>query len=219
MKRISEKVMRARILVLAVVLITVFSAVSCGADTQGIRISDGVWSGTVIPDAADTVPVENVQSENVIVTEPPDDTGAVTDTVISPDESEPVTMTDAHPDESAPETAPADTTANDTTDRSEPLPETTAVPETVRAPETTKAPETKVQETTKAPETTSATATDSQSSSSDRKTGTVYWVESGKVWHTTDKCSTLSRSKDIMSGTVDAAKAAGKERVCKRCGG
>ena len=216
MKRISEKLMRARILVLAVLLITLFSLVSCGADTQGIRISDGVWSGTVIPD---TVPTENVQSENVIVTEPPDDTGAVTDAVISSDESEPVTMTDAHPDESAPETASADTTADDTTDRSEPLPETTAVPETVRAPETTKAPETKAQETTKAPETTSATATDSQSSSSDRKTGTVSWVESGKVWHTTDKCSTLSRSKYIMSGTVDAAKNAGKERVCKRCGG
>lgn len=215
MKRISEKLMRARILVLAVLLITLFSSVSCGADTQGIRISDGVWSGTVIPD---TVPTENVQSENVIVTEPPDDAGTVTDAVISSDESEPVTMPDTHPDESAPETetAPADTAADDTT---APLPETTAAPETVRAPETTKAPETKVQETTKAPETTAAPSTTSQSSSSDRKTGTVYWVESGKVWHTTDKCSTLSRSKYIMSGTVDAAKNAGKERVCKRCGG
>lgn len=218
MKRVSEKVMRARALILAVVLAMMFSSVSCGADTQVIRISDGVWSGTVIPDAADTVPVENVQSENVIVTEPPDDTGTITDAVISSDESEPVTMPDTHPDESAPETetAPADTAADDTT---APLPETTAAPETVRAPETTKAPETKVQETTKAPETTAAPSTTSQSSSSDRKTGTVYWVESGKVWHTTDKCSTLSRSKDIMSGTVDAAKNAGKERVCKRCGG
>ena len=207
MKRVSEKVMRARALILAVVLAMMFSSVSCGADTQGIRISDGVWSGTVIPDAADTVPAENVQSENVIVTEPPDDTGTVTDAVISSDESEPVTMPDTHPDESAPETetAPADTAADDTT---APLPETTAAPETVRAPETTKAPET-----------TAAPSTTSQSSSSDRKTGTVYWVESGKVWHTTDKCSTLSRSKDIMSGTVDAAKNAGKERVCKRCGG
>ena len=99
---------------LAVVLITLFSSVSCGADTQGIRISDGVWSGTVIPD---TVPAENVQSENVIVTEPPDDTGTVTDAVISSDESEPVTMPDTHPDESAPETetAPADTAVDDTT--------------------------------------------------------------------------------------------------------
>lgn len=217
MKRISEKLMRARILVLAVLLITLFSSVSCGADTQVIRISDGVWSGIVIPDAVSTEPAENAP-EDVIVTEPPDDTGTVTDAVISSDESEPVTMPDTHPDESAPETetAPADTAADDTT---APLPETTAAPETVRAPETTKAPEAKVQETTKAPETTAAPSTTSQSSSSDRKTGTVYWVESGKVWHTTDKCSTLSRSKYIMSGTVDAAKNAGKERVCKRCGG
>lgn len=215
--------MRAQILMLAVVLITMFSSVSCGADTQGIRISDGVWSGIVIPDAVSTEPAENAP-EDVIVTEPPDDTGTVTDAVISSDESEPVTMPDTHPDKSAPETetASADTAADDTT---APLPETTAapetvrVPETVRAPETTKAPEIKVQETTKAPETTAAPSTTSQSSSSDRKTGTVYWVESGKVWHTTDKCSTLSRSKYIMSGTVDAAKNAGKERVCKRCGG
>ena len=122
MKRISEKLMRARILVLAVLLITMFSSVSCGADTHGIRISDGVWSGTVIPD---TVPAENVQSEDVTVTEPPDDAGTVTDAVISSDESEPVTMPDTHPDESAPETetAPADTAADDTT---APLPETTA---------------------------------------------------------------------------------------------
>lgn len=217
MKRISEKLMRARILVLAVLLITLFSSVSCGADTQVIRISDGVWSGIVIPDAVSTEPAENAP-EDVTVTEPPDDTGTVTDAVISSDESEPVTMPDTHPDESVPETetAPADTAADDTT---APLPETTAAPETVRAPETTKAPETKVQETTKSPETTAAPSTTSQSSSSDRKTGTVYWVESGKVWHTTDKCSTLSRSKYIMSGTVDAAKNAGKERVCKRCGG
>ena len=217
MKRISEKLMRARILVLAVLLITLFSSVSCGADTQVIRISDGVWSGIVIPDAVSTEPAENAP-EDVTVTEPPDDTGTVIDAVISSDESEPVTMPDTHPDESAPETetAPADTAADDTTAL---LPETTAAPETVRAPETTKAPETKVQETTKAPETTAAPSTTSQSSSSDRKTGTVYWVESGKVWHTTDKCSTLSRSKYIMSGTVDAAKNAGKERVCKRCGG
>lgn len=209
--------MRARILVLAVLLITLFSSVSCGADTQGIRISDGVWSGIVIPDAVSTEPAENAP-EDVTVTEPPDDTGTVTDAVISSDESEPVTMPDTHPDKSAPETetAPADTAADDTT---APLPETTAAPETVRAPETTKAPEAKVQETTKAPDTTAAPSTTSQSSSSDRKTGTVYWVESGKVWHTTDKCSTLSRSKYIMSGTVDAAKNAGKERVCKRCGG
>lgn len=44
---------------------------------------------------------------------------------------------------------------------------------------------------------------------------TVYWVPKGKVWHTTPNCSTLSRSKTILSGTIGES---GKPRVCKRCG-
>lgn len=48
---------------------------------------------------------------------------------------------------------------------------------------------------------------------------TVYWVKNGEVWHTTRTCSTLSRSKTILSGTVEEAMLAGKDRVCKRCGG
>lgn len=50
------------------------------------------------------------------------------------------------------------------------------------------------------------------------ETDTVYWVKNGEVWHVSAKCSTLSRSKEILSGTVEAAKESGKERVCKRCG-
>ena len=48
---------------------------------------------------------------------------------------------------------------------------------------------------------------------------TVYWVKSGEVWHISEKCPSLSRSKSILSGTVDEAMASGKARVCKRCGG
>ncbi len=48
---------------------------------------------------------------------------------------------------------------------------------------------------------------------------TVYWVKSGEVWHTKSTCSSLSRSKSILSGTVQEAMLAGKTRVCKRCGG
>ena len=47
---------------------------------------------------------------------------------------------------------------------------------------------------------------------------TVYWVSGGEVWHVTDKCSSLSRSKKILSGTVEDAVLAGKTRVCKKCG-
>lgn len=50
-------------------------------------------------------------------------------------------------------------------------------------------------------------------------TQTVYWVEKGEVWHTKSSCPSLSRSKNIISGSLSDAKSAGKERVCKRCGG
>lgn len=46
----------------------------------------------------------------------------------------------------------------------------------------------------------------------------VYWTPGGSVWHTTSSCSSLSRSKEIISGSTSEAIAAGKERVCKRCG-
>ncbi len=47
----------------------------------------------------------------------------------------------------------------------------------------------------------------------------VYWVKTGEVWHTRIDCSSLSRSKDIISGSVEAALQNGKTRACKRCAG
>ncbi len=47
---------------------------------------------------------------------------------------------------------------------------------------------------------------------------TVYWVKGGEVWHISAKCPSLARSKTVLSGTVEAAMASGKARVCKRCG-
>jgi len=47
------------------------------------------------------------------------------------------------------------------------------------------------------------------------QTETVYWVPNGKVWHTTPNCSTLSRSNNILSGTIEES---GKARACKKCG-
>lgn len=47
--------------------------------------------------------------------------------------------------------------------------------------------------------------------------GTVYWVAGGSVWHLTDRCSSLARSKQILSGTVEEAISAGKSRACKIC--
>lgn len=46
----------------------------------------------------------------------------------------------------------------------------------------------------------------------------VYWTVGGSVWHVTDACTALAKSKSILSGTEAAAQQAGKTRVCKRCG-
>jgi hypothetical protein len=53
----------------------------------------------------------------------------------------------------------------------------------------------------------------------ENQTEFVYWVKNGEVWHVSRECSSLSRSKEILTGTVSEAIQVGKERVCKRCGG
>lgn len=47
----------------------------------------------------------------------------------------------------------------------------------------------------------------------------VYWTKSGKVWHISPNCSSLSKTSDsdIVKGTEKEAKDSGKERVCKVC--
>ena len=108
-----------------------------------------------------------------------------------------------------PETEPVTTSA----------PETTAAATTAAEPPATEPPVTTavtVAETTAAPISETSTETMTRETPS---TGTVYWVKNGEVWHLKESCSSLSRSKNIQSGTVSDAIAAGKERVCKRCGG
>lgn len=46
----------------------------------------------------------------------------------------------------------------------------------------------------------------------------VYWTAGGSVWHVTDGCSALAKSKSVVSGSETKAITAGKTRVCKRCG-
>ena len=113
--------------------------------------------------------------------------------VTEPPVTEPVTT-------SAPETTAAETTAAEPPVTDPPV--TTAV----TTAETTAAP---------IPETSAETSPTREIPS----TGTVYWVKNGEVWHIKESCSSLSRSKNIQSGTVSDAIAAGKGRVCKRCGG
>ena len=45
----------------------------------------------------------------------------------------------------------------------------------------------------------------------------VYWTYNGSVWHINSKCSALSRSLKIESGTEESAFSSGKERLCKKC--
>ena len=51
-----------------------------------------------------------------------------------------------------------------------------------------------------------------QSSSS--SSGKVYWTPNGKSYHSTKSCSTLSRSKTILEGTIQES---GKHDPCDRC--
>ena len=45
----------------------------------------------------------------------------------------------------------------------------------------------------------------------------VYWTPGGETWHSTRNCPSLKRSKNIISGTVEQAKAAHKNRPCANC--
>ena len=51
-------------------------------------------------------------------------------------------------------------------------------------------------------------------SSSSSGGGTVYWTPYGSVYHCTDDCPTLSRSRTVYSGSVSQS---GKSRPCKVC--
>lgn len=55
---------------------------------------------------------------------------------------------------------------------------------------------------------------DASDSREERNEVTVYWVPSGKVYHYSENCSTLKRSKTIYSGTISES---GKSRACKVC--
>ena len=59
----------------------------------------------------------------------------------------------------------------------------------------------------------SAMVSDTEISASD----IVYWTENGTVYHLDPQCSTLRHSEHILSGSIDEAMSAKKERVCKSC--
>lgn len=45
----------------------------------------------------------------------------------------------------------------------------------------------------------------------------VYWTPNGSSYHSSERCRTLSRSKTILSGTIDEAIASGHADPCGVC--
>ena len=60
----------------------------------------------------------------------------------------------------------------------------------------------------------SSTTDNNNTISSSANSGTVYWTPNGKSYHTTKSCSTLSRSKTILEGTIEQS---GKYDPCDKC--
>ena len=56
--------------------------------------------------------------------------------------------------------------------------------------------------------------TTNENRSSSNSSAVVYWTPNGKSYHTTKNCPTLSRSKTILSGTINES---GKNDPCDRC--
>ena len=52
----------------------------------------------------------------------------------------------------------------------------------------------------------------------EEQTDIVYWTKSGSVWHVSDQCRYIKNSKGVLSGSVEEAMEAGKEKVCSSCG-
>lgn len=60
-----------------------------------------------------------------------------------------------------------------------------------------------------------AAAEQAAAAQAQQNTGTtVYWTPKGEVYHSTPNCPSLSRSKTILSGSIEES---GKSRGCKNC--
>lgn len=45
----------------------------------------------------------------------------------------------------------------------------------------------------------------------------VYWTKHGSVFHSHEDCPSLNRSDELIHGSINEAKDAKKDRLCKRC--
>ena len=97
------------------------------------------------------------------------------------------------------------------TAKPEPKPETSSTTKPEPKPETssTAKPESKPVASTKPAPIPSTNVTPDTGNAN-----TVYWTPSGKVYHSTKGCPSLSKSKTILSGSISDS---GKPRRCERC--
>ena len=49
------------------------------------------------------------------------------------------------------------------------------------------------------------------------KEGDVFWTRSGNLWHTEQDCRYISNSNEVLHGSVEEAKNAGKTGICSSC--
>lgn len=59
-----------------------------------------------------------------------------------------------------------------------------------------------------------STGTEENAPGPEKQSSTVYWTDSGEVYHSTEGCRSLARSKNIQSGSIGQS---GKDRGCKNC--
>ncbi len=57
-----------------------------------------------------------------------------------------------------------------------------------------------------------------QTEAATEDTQVCYYTAGGTVWHCDSSCASLSRSKNVLEGTVSEAMLSGKTRPCTRCG-
>lgn len=188
-------------------LVLLLSLWACGQEPV---TSDGVW---VTPEMLESV--SQSLSEGALAKDPaqPKETtvpSASTTVTVAITQSA-VSATSAAAETVANTTAV--TSARETAVSSVPVSETSIA---VSEMNQTEAPAMTIQSsvTSQTAETTDPVASEPQA---DEAQDVVYWTEGGSVYHITDQCSTLRRSKNILHGTVDEALAAKKERPCKTC--
>lgn len=61
------------------------------------------------------------------------------------------------------------------------------------------------------------TETETQEETKEPADGIVHWTAGGEVWHESRSCNRISQTSPVITGSIDEAIAAKKERACSIC--